>query len=194
MSSPHKQTPKYLEGLDDKALWGAFRGGDREAFGVIYRAQLNSLFNYGMKVIADRNLVKDAIQELFIELWKGRERLSDTDQIKYYLYKAFRRKLIRDALAERKYCGDNTSGVTADEIVFSKEHSMISEEISQQRKAVLQKALSRISMRQQEVINLLYFENYSYEQVSQIMGINVKSVYTIAWKAASALRKALKSV
>lgn len=180
--------------LNDRELWHAFREGDKQAFAKMYQTYLDVLFNYGMKVVPDRNLVKDALQELFIELWKGRQNLSETDQIKYYLYKAFRRKLIRDAQMQRKYRADASADVHSDAVVFPKEQAIISEEVSRQRKALVKKALSKISIRQQEVLNLLYYDNYSYEEVSQIMGINVKSVYTIAWKAASALRKVLKSL
>ncbi|MEX2565058.1 MAG: sigma factor-like helix-turn-helix DNA-binding protein, partial [Cyclobacteriaceae bacterium] len=40
-----------------------------------------------------------------------------------------------------------------------------------------------------EVIHLLYYENCSYEDISKIMGINVQSVYTLAWKAIANLKR-----
>ena len=179
--------------LADEQVWLAFREGDKEAFSFIYTHYLEILFNYGMKVVNDRSLVKDSIQELFIDLWKSRQNLSGTNQIRYYLFKALRRKLVREATKQRltteKFLQDFKGELT----VNSAENAYISAEISEERKIVLQKALGKISLRQQEVLNLLFFENYSYEQISQVMSINVKSVYTLAWKAFSALKKSLNS-
>lgn len=178
--------------LKDDQIWLSFREGDREAFSFIYIHHLDILFNYGMKVINDRSLVKDSIQELFIDLWKSRQNLSGTDNIRYYLFKVLRRKLIREIKRQRRNTEKYIQNFKGEIIVISPESELISEEISEHRTAVLKKALGNISLRQQEVLNLLFFENYSYEQVSQLMSINVKSVYTLAWKAFAALRKSLK--
>ena len=48
-----------------------------------------------------------------------------------------------------------------------------------------------IPARQREVIHLLFFEGQSYEEIADIMGIHVQSVYTLAWKALTALKKRL---
>jgi len=177
---------------DDRACWTAFRQGDKVAFSVIYQNHLDALFNYGMKVIPDRNLVKDSLQDLFIDLWRNRLNLSETDQIRYYLYTAFRRKLIREAQKSRRLSVLVSSADIAETVVLSVDHLIISEELKLERKALLLRGLKKIPMRQQEVLNLLYYENYTYEQISQMMGIHVKSVYTLAWKAFASLRKGLR--
>jgi len=177
---------------DDRACWTAFRHGDKDAFSVIYQNHLDALFNYGMKVVPDRNLVKDSLQDLFIDLWRNRLNLSETDQIRYYLYTAFRRKLIREAQKSRRLSVLVSSADIAETVVLSVDHLIISEELNLERKALLLRGLKKIPMRQQEVLNLLYYENYTYEQISQMMGIHVKSVYTLAWKAFASLRKGLK--
>jgi len=177
---------------DYRACWTAFRQGDKVAFSVIYQNHLDALFNYGMKVIPDRNLVKDSLQDLFIDLWRNRLNLSETDQIRYYLYTAFRRKLIREAQKSRRLSVLVSSADIAETVVLSVDHLIISEELKLERKALLLRGLKKIPIRQQEVLNLLYYENYTYEQISQMMGIHVKSVYTLAWKAFASLRKGLK--
>lgn len=179
--------------LTDEQVWQVFREGDKEAFSFIYTHHLEILFNYGMKVVNDRSLVKDSMQELFIELWKSRHNLSSTNNIRYYLFKALRRKLVREVKQQRLRTEKYLQNWKGEICVNCPESILISREMSTHRKAVLTKALGKISLRQQEVLNLLFFENYSYEQISQVMSINVKSVYTLAWKAFTALKKALKS-
>lgn len=188
----HASNHNNFTHLTDEQIWLSFREGDREAFSFIYIHHLDILFNYGMKVINDRSLVKDSIQELFIDLWKSRQNLSGTDNIRYYLFKALRRRLIREVKRQRLHTEKYIQNFKGEITVVSPETIFISAEISEHRKAILRKALGKISLRQQEVLNLLFFENYTYEQVSQLMSINVKSVYTLAWKAFTSLRKSLK--
>jgi len=49
-------------------------------------------------------------------------------------------------------------------------------------------------VRQKQVIHLLFFEQIAYEEVSKLMGINLRSVYTLAWKAIANLKKHIVSV
>lgn len=64
-------------------------------------------------------------------------------------------------------------------------------QIDGKKRSTLMAALEKLPMRQKEVIAYLFFENHSYEDTSKIMGINVQSVYTLAWKAISNLKKKL---
>src|SRR5882672_10780272 len=80
---------------EEVLLWLQFKGGDREAFATLYQKHSIPLIAYGMKLCPDLDLLKDQIQELFVELWHSREGLSPTDSVKFYLLKALRYKLIR---------------------------------------------------------------------------------------------------
>lgn len=52
------------------------------------------LYRYGFQYTKDKALIKDAIQDLFVELRQKRKRLSHTTSIKLYLYKSIRRKIL----------------------------------------------------------------------------------------------------
>jgi len=188
------QNSNYLH-YSDQELWTAFKEGDRAAFTFIYKSHLNELFNYGMKIIPDRSFLGDCIQELFIDLWKHKNNLSVTDNIKYYLFKAFRRLLIKEIGKQRKNTHLSIGELGDTNIVINPvDKQIIADEMSAERKTKLKSALTQIPLRQQEVLNLLYYQNYTYEQISHIMGINIKSVYTLAWKAFASLKKILKEI
>ncbi|MDN5199882.1 sigma-70 family RNA polymerase sigma factor [Fulvivirgaceae bacterium BMA10] len=174
----------------DHILWQQFREGDRRAFQQIYQKYLNELFTYGMKVQPHRNLVKDCLQDLFIDLWKNKENLSKTDNIKYYLFKALRRKITKDVVKKKRYYVERDVVEFSDtQIVFPFENKIIELQGQLMESQKLRKAVERLSDRQKEVINLIFYEAFSYEEVSNIMNINLRSVYTLVWKAISSLRK-----
>ena len=83
---PHRSMTKY-----------SFKNGDKTAFEAIYRFYAGALLNYGYKIASDRALVEDSIQDLFYELWNNRSRIAEPNSIKYYLFKALRYKINRNA-------------------------------------------------------------------------------------------------
>ncbi len=192
MASPLPPDKNYPAGYQsqDEALWKQFKQGDKQALKEIYIKYLEELFNYGCKVVPHRNLVKDCIHDLFVDIWRSRQRLSDTDHIKYYLIKALRRKLIRSYQKTKKFERgiENHYNLTSGKII---EQEIIEVETIDNQRLRLQNALSTLPNRQKEVINLLIYEEFSYDMVANIMGINLKSVYNLACKAISSLRKEL---
>lgn len=77
-------------------LWEAFKSGSKEAYAEIYEKNIHPLLNYGLKISSDNALVEDSIHDLFIDLWKSREKLSSTSSVRFYLFKALRYKICRN--------------------------------------------------------------------------------------------------
>src|SRR5690625_5369291 len=76
-------------------LWSAFLDGDEEALGNIFVRYYNRLFLYGMNLTESRSEVQDAIQELFLKLWRNRGSLKRAESVEYYLLHALRRMIFR---------------------------------------------------------------------------------------------------
>lgn len=171
----------------DIDIWDAFKRGEKEALEHIYRQYINDLYNFGMKIKGHDCLVKDCIQELFVDLWKGRHQISSTDNIKFYLLKALKNKINRRLKNEQI----TSSKISTPEIVLSPESILIQNQLEEEQLLKLHQAIRHLPERQREIIHLLFFEGLSYEQVSEIMAINVRSVYTLAWKSLATLRRKL---
>jgi hypothetical protein len=88
--------------FDDYQLWQAFKAGSKPAFDHLYEAYFSALYGYGTRLCGDRELVKDCIQTLFVELWHHRTQVADVRCIKYYLYRCLRRKIIRVSNQDRR--------------------------------------------------------------------------------------------
>ena len=79
----------------DTFLWNDFVNGNQDAFRIIYNNHVQSLFRYGCHFTYDEALVKDCIHDVFIELAKYRAGLGNTNNIKLYLFKSLKRKIIK---------------------------------------------------------------------------------------------------
>lgn len=177
--------------INDLQLWRALKAGDKKALAAIYQQEIDALFKYGCQVTLDQALVEDSIQDLFVELWKNRATLGDTDAIRQYLLVALRRKIIRQikqgvSRTERhlKVVDVNAHTAAVDEAL------MEVEETESQQKSV-SKALSLLSERQREILYLRYFEEMDYKHIATVLGINYQSVRNTASAGMKALRKLL---
>ena len=171
-------------------LWKKLQEGDRNGLEGIYRYFVKSLFQYGLSLVADEDFVQDCIQEVFIDLWKYHRNLQRADNVKLYLFRSLRHKIVRESQREDRRKKTDLSGHF--EVGFfteSKENELINAQVEEQLQKKLAGALKELPLRQKEVVQYIFFENFSYEEVSRIMGINLRSVYTLAWKAISSLKK-----
>ena len=69
----------------DSEIWKDFKAGDEGSFCYLYDTYFTILYSYGRKFSRDQQLVKDCVQDVFTELINRREKLSDTDNIRFYL-------------------------------------------------------------------------------------------------------------
>ena len=174
--------------LKDQEIWNQFRTGDREAFARIFELNYRPLFAYGKQFLVDISLTEDAIQDLFINLWRTRENLSEVDNIRFYLFRCLRRIIRR--LSERQQRTQNQ-----DVLLASTEYSYTGQihdfdngnDVSLLTRR-LDALIGDLPKRQREVVQLRYYQNFSTEEISLIMGITEKTVRNTLFNAMTSLR------
>src|SRR3712207_1381315 len=93
---------KKFATYSDTELWQAFKKGDEEAFDYIFEKHVHILYNYGRKFTPVSEIIEDCVQDLFVEVWEKKKLISDTDSIKFYLFKSLRLRIIRRLVKESK--------------------------------------------------------------------------------------------
>tara|TARA_R110002051_G_scaffold294416_1_gene359695 strand:- start:216 stop:488 length:273 start_codon:yes stop_codon:yes gene_type:complete len=76
-------------------------------------------------------------------------------------------------------------------LIDSSEDVLIENQRDSEISSKMSLAFKKLPVRQKEVLQYLYFEKLSYEDTSKLLDINIRSTYTLAWKAINALKKAL---
>lgn len=175
--------------LTDAELWNAFRQGDDEAFSYLYRKFSPILYSYGYHLCRNRDQTEDCMQDLFVHLHQHRSHLGETDSIKFYLYRSLRRRIAEKAQASSRWVWDEESGVRPEfELDMPAEAGLIDEQTVHEHKQKLGYLLNRLPKRQKEALYLMYFEELSYPEIAQVMGLEIKSVYNLIYNALVSLR------
>lgn len=175
-------------------VWDAFRRGSRTAFQEIYERHVHQLLKYGRRVSTDTDLIEDVVHDLFLELWRSREKLKDVEegQLKYYLFRALRNRLFTIV---KKQESKRTDGYVDPEY-FSVEEPfeaiMIEDQTRSELLRSLQVNLQSLSARQQQAIYLRFYEHFSNEEIAQLMGVNYQTACRFIYNGLKSLRKVVR--
>ena len=169
-------------------LWESFRKGDKEAFATLFREHYGILYRFGNKFTTETERLEDCIQELFIELWQAKSQ-APVLSVKAYLLKSLKYKLLKAFRKNGRILPIYDNGDMPFEL--SHETFLISQQESEEKKKRVLKALERLSHRQKEIIYLKYYQNLSYEEVSEIMNINYQVARNLLYQAIKSLKNML---
>jgi RNA polymerase sigma factor (sigma-70 family) len=176
-------------------LWNRFRQHDEQAFDELAKRRYRLLFNYATKFTKDTELIKDCIQDLFLELWYRRTRLTDTSYVTVYLICALRNNLLRKIKLNNRL--DDSADIAASCEAFTDnltvETMLISSESMSQKEREIRNAINRLPARQQEVIFLKFYEGLSNEEIANVMQIERQTVSNFIYRAISQLKSELPS-
>ena len=182
-----------MNAAEDATLWQSFKSGNELAFSVLYRRHVQRLYNYGMHACGDKELVNDCLQELFARLWDRRGTLGTAGSVNYYLFKSFRRILIRRIVSGKRFTSpSNSQSDTVFEFIPSYEEHLTEAETRLQRHENLTHAIQSLTKRQREAVFLKFFNEMSYQEVAAIMEVQVDSLYNLISKAIETLRSEMK--
>lgn len=188
-----KRVSKYSDhgNLSDKLLWDAFRKGDDFAYVNIYNNYSELLFNYGCKLTTDKELVRDCLHDFFIYLRKNRNGFGETDSIKMYLFKSFRRRIIDyQKKSSRVLNLDEPARSSYFPAELSIESVYINNQVKAEQLEKLQKALSALDKKERAAIYYFYYKGMSYEQISDLFNFtHVSSARRVMYRGLKQLRK-----
>jgi len=170
-------------------IWTRFKAGDQEAFAVLYNHHVNTLYNYGIKLCKDKDIVKDALQDLFLELFLNRDKLRIShEHLKFYLLLALKRNLIKKLKSGRKVSHEFNEALDF-EPQYSIEFQIMEQERDEEINRKVSDAIRQLPPKQKEAIYLRYNESLEYEEISAILEITVESVRKQVHRALKAVRE-----
>ncbi len=135
------------------------------------------MFNYGYKIIEDNDLIKDAIQDVFVTIWRRRTHLADVTSVPAYLFVALKMRLYRLIQNELKK-SEKEIDLKQEEnsFILSEEEIRISDETDIRKRKILAKAINKLPPQKREVVYLFFYNGMDYDEISEIMNIDVQTV------------------
>ena len=141
------------------------------------------------KIVLDHDDTDDVLQNTFIKVFKNIQHFKGNSKLFTWMYRIATNEAI--TFLNKKAKQNNMTLESVKELLISKLESDVFFE-GETFQLQLQKAIATLPQKQQLVFNMKYFENHTYENLSEILGTSVgglKSSYHIAVKKITAYIK-----
>ena len=168
----------------------SLRKGDEEAVNRLFERFFAPLCVVAYRIVQDRDVAKDVVQDVFVRLWTNRNKLHITSSLHGYLKqsvvnasidhtrKAYeqRKAPLADTIEQRAAPGAPDQETEHNELRYRIEH-----------------AISRLPERCRLVFVLSRYEHMTYAQIADTLKISTKTVENQMSKALKTLRMVLKN-
>lgn len=174
----------------DGLLIGNFKRGEVEAFNRLMEAHTDKVFALAWSALMNREDAMDAVQEVFIKLYKSLPSLSESDNLNAWLYRVClnhcidrkrRAKRSRTELTDDDW--DRLQGDERDE----PEYRVYQSEVGQ----VIRAAVDKLPERQRMVFLLRHYRLLSINEIALALGCTTGAVKAHLSRATARLRDRL---
>ena len=171
---------------DDLALIRRIAGHDEEALNILFNRHASKLLGYALRIVGTPALAEDILQESFLAIWQGANRFRGEGSVLAWMFgivhhKAMRVFRTRPTLALEENMQDPV-----------KLESQIDDRLSKQaRKRQLWEGLQTLSVKHRTVLELVFFQEMSMQEVAKICEIPLGTVKSRLKYAKDALRAAI---
>ena len=166
-----------------------FLDGDESAFGCIMRELFHGLVFFIDGFVHDTQAAEDIAIDTFSDLIVHRHRYNFKVSLKTYLYMVGRSRAL-DYLKHRK----TIRFVELSEANEISDDSASLEEmvLADERKRLIHGAIGQLPEEMRVAVDLVYFEEMTYEETAKVMKKNRKQVDNLLYRAKKALRITLE--
>lgn len=160
--------------------------GNKESLKIMYELHFSKTYNVAISYTRDKELAEDIVQEVFVKLWKNRDKIVEHLPIeqqlfvitKNLIYDHFRRKLLEESVL-LKY---------KDLLV---EPEIDEKEIKEFRLKKVKLWIEKLPKKQQLVFRMHRFQGLTYDEIAYSLNI---SVNTVSSHISSSMRYLKKNV
>ncbi len=166
---------------DDKALIEAFQQGDDFAFVSLYNRYKGPVYTFCLKMLFDRDLAQDVMQETFLRIYENRDRLLNAHSFKAWTFTIARNQCLNQFRRSSKHVVlDEESIPTAPETTVLAQVANLekSEQI-----ALVNHFLGQLKPEYREVIILREYQNLTYDEIAAVTRSTLSAVKSRLFKA-----------
>lgn len=173
-----------------KQLAAELCAGNDEAFSELYDLFVQSLFNYGMKLTQDQELIKDCIHDVFVKVYSKRNEKHTINNLSSYLIISLKNRLLdefrRNTFMDEGEVEHYDFRRASDDV----EHDYLNTERELMQSAQVAHLMNHLTRRQRQAITLYYLEERKYDEICNIMKMNYHSVRNLMHRGMLKLREA----
>ncbi|SFT05253.1 RNA polymerase sigma factor [Mucilaginibacter polytrichastri] len=174
---------------DETELLAKVVQGDQRAFTTIFDYYQKYVFGFGLKLTYSEDLAEEIVQDIFLKVWYGRDKLNTIESFGAYLNRLVRNhafNLLRQVASHAK--ANKRIGEGLSELDNSTQHDLDLRETTR----LLDEAIQLLPLQQKKIYILCRQEGLKYEEAAQQLNISPDTVHYHMKLALNAIREHFK--
>jgi RNA polymerase sigma-70 factor (ECF subfamily) len=161
--------------------------GDRSAFEKLYGAYQRRLFGYIFRMVAKADAAEELTNDVMLEIWKGAAAFRGESRVSTWVFGIARFRAISSLRrANPKTVDFDDAGPLPDSRELQDEVL-----VKESTRDEVRKALTKLSKPHREVMELTFYQGFSYPEIADILHCPVNTVKTRMFYARKELREML---
>jgi len=171
--------------MADHELLRLVSEGDQQSFEVLYRRHWGRVFETARRMLRSEHLAEEAVQEVFLRIWRKREGLQTIDSFDSYLFISVRNHVLNALRSSH-----DTMVLLDSQCEGMPEDGMDTERRLQQKDllSLIDKAVNGLPRQQRIAFRLAHQSGLGVNDIGMAMGISRNSVRTHLARALQSLR------
>lgn len=177
----------------DKSILIRCKKNDKNAFAELFKFYQNYLFKLCFSYVQNEQETLDMMQEIYIKLYRNFDKYDE----KYPFHPWIRKVAVNTCLNEKRKKTPSIVPLNNDDENLDLEDQLAAEEDIEQEvednamACIIKAHINCLPEKQRMVIILRYYEDLSYEEISELLNLPLGTVKTDLYRAKNALRDRL---
>lgn len=151
----------------------------------------NKLYRFAYRLLKDNEAAEDVVQDVFVKVWNGREELDEIQNMEAWCMRITRNmSLDRLRQQQRRPTDSLENGM---QISYNRPSPAESTEMADRMKRIGE-LMGELPEKQREVMHLRDVEGYSYNEICEILEIDMSQVKVSLFRARNAVREKLLKI
>jgi RNA polymerase sigma-70 factor, ECF subfamily len=194
-ASPAKQAATISP--EELSLVARARAGDRDAFGVLVRHHQRQVYSLALRMLRNVEEASEATQEVFLQAWQGLRSFRGDARFATWLYRITYNHCLKASQSWRRDCAARAA-LREESARTHSEASVLSAQYAQAAERELcetvRDEMSNLPPKYRAVLVLRHLQEFSYEEMAEIMRVPIGTVKTQLFRARALLKERLEGI
>ena len=170
--------------------------GDHELFRELIERHQTAVIGTVAKMLGSNNQAEDLAQQVFLRLWKSRERYKPTAKFTTFLYTITRNLVFNESRRKSRRKESSLDAQKEDfalEIPANPNQQPDNEQLMTELGEDIEQAIAELPEKQRMAVILRRYQNLPYEEIATVLDLTVSAVKSQLFRARTTLRESLAS-
>ena len=162
-----------------------------EAFQNRVMPSKNKLYRFALRFLGNEDEAKDVVQEVLIRVWKGREQMNEIQN-----WEAWCMRITKNLSLDRIRSLSRKTTQPLEEAYEVRQHEPTPYETTELQESMqsIGNLIAALPEKQRQVIHLRDVEGYSYNEICDILELDMNQVKVNLFRARNAVREKLMKI